>query len=120
MEAPDRLAQAATDGLLVPLDVFGFRWAGSTEGDRGSSVELTNGRVLIRVVADWLEGELSITLRVAGEGELPVEELVDLSRIKGLHLARLPKSASADQLASQLKKVADALVVQAPAILSDS
>ena len=106
--------------MAEPLGAFGYRVAGSDESHRGAHVELTNGEVLISVDTDWLEGELTVSVRCAGGADIPIEQLVDLSKAKALRLTRLGRSVSADVLASQLRKVSALLVEQVPDVLASA
>jgi hypothetical protein len=49
-----------------------------------------------------------------------VEDLVDLSRVKGLHLTRLGRGISTATVEEQLKKVATALLEQVPNLLTNA
>ena len=81
-------------------------------------MDVSNGMVLISVTADWLEGELAVTLRSGVGGEVPLDRLVADARVKGLRLSRLPRGVSAGVLQSQLHKVADLLKTEAHDVLS--
>lgn len=118
--AKARLLVAVEAGMVEPLGVFGFGVAGSDETHRGARVELTNGEVLISVDCDWLEGELTVSVRRGGGAEMPVEQLVDLTKAKALRLSRLGRSVSADALTSQLRKVSALLVEQVPDVLAST
>ncbi len=103
-----RLLSAVERGLVGPLEIFGLTATGGG-GERGETVECSNGSTLITVAADWLEGELAVTLQRFGEAPQAIEDLLDLSQVKGLHLTRLGKGASVDVVAAQLQRVATAL-----------
>jgi len=119
-DAPERLTQAVERGLLQPLGAFDFRVAGSSSSNRGSTVDCTNGEVLIHVVADWLEGEVTVTLRSLGGAEVSYEAIVHREDAKALSLTRLPRSPSTGVLVSKLRRLGEALAAQAPDILSGS
>jgi hypothetical protein len=73
---------------------------------------------LITVSADWLEGELSLTLQRLGQEAMPLGDLLDLDRVKGLHLTRLGRNVSVATVEAQLRKIAQALDEQASAVLA--
>jgi hypothetical protein len=56
------LLPAVERGLAEPLAVHGFVASGGG-GQRGETVECSNGATLITISADWLEGELAITAK---------------------------------------------------------
>jgi hypothetical protein len=87
-------------------------------GNRGETVECTNGFTLITVSADWLAGELSMSVQRAGGSPVPIEDVLDLGKIKDLHLRRLGRSVSAAAVETNLRKIAHALDEQAPDLLT--
>lgn len=91
---PSRLPPAVERGLIPSLSRYGFTASGG-RGDRGETVNCSNGSTLITVSADWLEGELSVTVQRAGESPVPIEDVLDLGKIKSLHLRRLGRNVSA-------------------------
>jgi hypothetical protein len=113
---PHRLLPAVELGFGPLLSRYGFVASGGG-GARGETVECTNGTTLITVSADWLEGELALTVRSAGEAEMSIAEVIDLARVEALHLSRLSRSASTETVAAQLRKIAEALVEQAAELL---
>lgn len=115
MERTDKLLRAAVSGLVPPLATHGFRATGS-EALRGETVECTNGYVLITVIADWLEGELDVTVRTLNEPAKPLAEVIDIAH-KALHLTRLGRGASVRTIQAQLRKIAEELVTQRPDIV---
>jgi hypothetical protein len=110
---PPRLLAAVEVGFASLLTHYGFVASGGGS-ERGETVECTNGTTLITVSADWLEGELSLTVRSLGGRPVPVDDLIDLTRIKGLHLTRLSRNVTTDVVAAQLEKIALALSQQVP------
>lgn len=112
---PGTLLRAVEQGLVEPLAQFGFIAAGDGGTHRGESVECSNGSALIMVSADWLEGELSVTVQRPGQPAVPVEEFIEA---KALHLRRIRRGASVDMIASTLRKVAEALTTQAPEVIA--
>jgi hypothetical protein len=113
----DKLLRAVRKGLVGPLRPLGFRATGSGSA-RGETVECTNGSVLITLSADWLEGELDVTVTQPGQPALPLAALVNL-RGKAIHLNRLPRSVSVGTLEATMRKVAAALLEQIPQQLAD-
>jgi hypothetical protein len=108
---------AVERGLVTPLLPHGFTASGGG-GGRGETVECTNGTTLLTVSADWLEGELAVTVRKPGGPSVDIGEVIDLGRVKGLHLSRLGRGVSTERVAEQLKKLAQALMEQAPQVLA--
>src|SRR5687768_18500456 len=98
-----RLSRAVSDAI-DPIVGLGFVVIDSDESGRGAHVHLSNGWALIEVVADWLEGELTVVVNTDGSARA-AEDIVDLTKVKGLHLRRLGRSVSAEVLASQLQRV---------------
>lgn len=111
-----RLLPAVQRGLVAPLAAYGFVATGGG-GNRGETVECTNGSTLISVSADWLEGELALTVRSAGRPPTAIGDVIDLTQIKGLHLSRLARNVGIETLEAQLRKLAEALIEQAPQVL---
>ncbi len=114
--ASSRLLPAVERGLLGPLAPYGFVALGGG-GVRGETVECSNGWTLLTVSADWLEGELGVTVRTRAGLLSSLDDLIDLGRISGLRLTRLGRGVSAATVEAQLRKVADALIEQAPNVL---
>jgi hypothetical protein len=117
-ETNDRLVRAVTAAADV-LEPYGFRIIAAESGGRGSSVDLTNGFVLISVGIDWLEGAIDVTVNSAGYAR-PIADVVDLSKAHGRHLQNLSKGVSADSLASQMRQVFSLLCTDAPDVLAAS
>jgi hypothetical protein len=113
----NRLLRAVERGLLEPLRHYDFAATGGGGGYRGETVECSNGQTLIVVSADWLEGELSLTVQQAGASPVPITDFIDLSRIKGLHLTRLGRNVSTDTVEATLRKIGAALDEQAGSAL---
>jgi hypothetical protein len=113
------LLDAVQRGLVTPLTQHGFTASGGG-GERGETVECTNGTTLLTISADWLEGELLVTVRKPGGPSVDIGEVIDVRRIKGLHLSRLGRGVSTEQVAGQLNKLAQALLEQAPHVLTPS
>lgn len=80
-------------------------------------MELGGPLVLITVGTDRLEGDLTVDLQAAGGKPIPLQHVVDLSRVRALHLHRLPRGVSTGVLTSTLSKVAQVLQTQAADIL---
>lgn len=97
------------------LAEFGFDITDTQATERGAHVEMSNGRVVVNVTADWLEGEIDITVN-DGTSTRPVSDIVVLP--KAVHLQRLGRGVSTDVVAAQLTKVAEALVGQASTALT--
>jgi hypothetical protein len=108
-----KLDAAVEHGMLARLAVHGYEAVGSVDNNRGSSVELSDGSTLIVVTADWLEGEIEVTVNADGR-ERRLAEVVDLRAVRGLHLRRLRRGVTADVIGEQLAKVTEALLRQAP------
>lgn len=96
----------------------GYRLTCVHDSGRGETVELTGDRVLITMGADWLEGELEISLQAVGGRPIPLQDVVDLSHAKALHLHRLPRGVSTGVLTSTLTKTAQLLVAHAADVLA--
>ena len=116
---------AETQGLLWQarsgldaLTDFGFTIAGHSGGCRGETLEMSSSLVLLTVSADWLEGEISVTLRGIGGPERTLASVIDLDAVKALHLNRVRRGAAAGLIETTLRKVAGALVEQAEEVLS--
>lgn len=111
----------AVSSVLVSSDAYsGLQVADSLSSNRGSSVEIIAGSIAISVSADWLEGELNISVRALGDRPRNVAEVVDVSKTKGLSLSRLRKGATVDMLARRLSQVFDLLEQQFPGVLRGS
>ena len=117
MTVSSRLLPAVERGLVEPLSSYGFVAAGGG-GNRGETVECSNGQTLITVSADWLEGELSVTVQRLGQPPVAVADLVNLDGVKGLRMTRLGRNVSASTIETSLRKVAEALANQAPEVLT--
>lgn len=87
-DSDDRLVRAADRVARKELHGFGFTRSEATTSDRGSSVVLANEVVALRFDADWLEGELAVSVQAVGGEPLPLDELVNLSGT-GLSLRRI-------------------------------
>lgn len=74
--------------------------------------------VRISISVDWLEGEIDVELQALGHPAVPLGSVVDLGHVHGLHLRRISRSVTRDELVSTLTKVADALIAQASDVLS--
>ena len=111
-----RLADAAPTGL-EPLVARGFRIAVVADSPRGEAIEAVSNLVAVRVDADWLEGELAVTVQAAGQPAVPLDRVVDLATVEGLHLRRISRSVSRGMIESTLSKIASALVDQASDVL---
>jgi hypothetical protein len=114
-----RLADAASVAFR-PVIEMGYRIESSGPGGRGESVDVIGDVVRISISADWLEGEIDIELQALGHAALPLDSVVDLGQVHGLHLQRISRSVTRDQLVSTLTKVVDALVAQAPGVLAET
>lgn len=113
----DKLLRAVQEGLVGPLRPLGFRATGRGSA-RGETVECTNGSVLITLSADWLEGELKVTVTRPGQPAVPLDALIKLQG-KAIRLNRLPRSVSIGTLESMLRKIAAALLEQSPQLLAN-
>jgi hypothetical protein len=111
-----RLLPAVERGLVEPLALYGFVATGGG-GNRGETVECRNDQTLITISADWLEGELSVTVQRLGQSPVAVADLVDLDGIKGLRMTRLGRNVSVGTVESSLRKIAEALDEQATEVL---
>jgi hypothetical protein len=118
VDVRDRLLSAVERGLIAPLSRYGFSARGGG-GDRGESVECSNGHALIRVSADWLEGELSVSLQRPGKPPIPIADLLDLTGVEGLRMTRLGRGVTVETLAATLKKIALALDEKVPELLCE-
>ena len=114
-----RLADAASLGL-EPLIARGFRIAVVADSPRREAIEAVRDLVAVRVDADWLEGELAVTVQAAGQKAVPLDRVVDLATVDGLHLRRISRSASRGMIESTLSKIASALVDQASDVLDET
>jgi hypothetical protein len=112
-----RLADAAALAFR-PVVEMGYRIKSSGPDYRADWVDLIGDVVKISITADWLEGEINVELQALGHPAVPLGSVVDLGQARGLHLRRIARSATQGQLVSTLKKVADALVAQAPSVLA--
>jgi hypothetical protein len=113
----DKLLRAVQAGLVGPLRPLGFQATGSGSS-RGETVECTNGSLLITLSADWLEGELNVTVTQPGQPAIPLATLIELQG-KAIHLNRLPRSVSVSSLESTMRKIAASLREQIPQLLAD-
>jgi hypothetical protein len=114
-----RLSDAALVGL-EPLTARGFRIATVADSPRGEAIEAVGNLVAVRVDADWLEGELAVSLQAGGQPRVSLDRVVDLARVDGLHLRRIPRSASRGMIESTLSKISSALVDQASDVLAET
>lgn len=114
-----RLAEAASLAFR-PIIEMGYRIESSGPGGRGESVDVIGDVVSISISADWLEGEIDVELQAVGHAPLPLDSVVDVGLVHGLHLRRISRSVTRDQLVSTLTKVVDALVTQAPGVLAET
>ena len=102
----DNRLLSATEAALGPLlGPNGFTITGSTEQGRGSTVECSSGHLLIGIVADWLEGELTIDLQVEGGRQVPLAEVVDVKQAQALSLTRLPRRIGRAGLQRRIEQV---------------
>jgi hypothetical protein len=111
------LLRQASSGL-DPLTAFGFTIAGHSGGLRGETLEMSNSHLLLTVSADWLEGEISVSVRAVGGPERTLASIIDLDAVKALHLHRVGRGATTGTVESTLRKVADALVEEANDVLA--
>lgn len=111
VSSSDKLEVAVELGMSERLSAHGYSVTSADGTARGSHVEFSNGSVLVTVTADWLEGELDVTVN-DGLHVVSAEQLVDLP--KATHLRRLGRGVSTDVIGAQLTKVAAALIEQAP------
>lgn len=96
---------------------YGFRIVAELDSARGSSVSLVKDCIVVRVVCDWLEGEMSVSLRAVGGLEIPLEEVVDLDESHGLSMVRMKRGISRGMLEARLGQIADLLEKQASELL---
>jgi hypothetical protein len=99
VEAPDRLLRAVERGLLPSLVELGFGIGSVASANRGSSVEMVAGERQIEILADWLEGELSVELR---DSDRSPQQLV--------HLSRLARDVRSSVLEAKLRQAASTVV----------
>jgi aryl-alcohol dehydrogenase-like predicted oxidoreductase len=99
---------------------MGYRIEASGPGGRVESVDVIGEVVRISISADWLEGEIDVELQALGHAAIPLGSVVDLGQVHGLHLRRISRSVTRDELVSTLTKVVDALVAQAPGVLAET
>lgn len=85
--------------------------------NRGSSVDLVNDQIAISITADWLEGELGISIRHVSGKSVELAELADPSEVKGLSLTRLKRDISVDMLARRVTQALDLLERSVPGLL---
>ena len=111
--------RAVTVGLVEPLAGYGFALNECEEAHRGADALIANGHLIIRVTLDRLEGEMTVTIGLLGLPELPLDQLVDLTQVKGLKLRRIPRAARSSFIEVQLRRVAEALTSQIPTVLAD-
>jgi len=100
---------------VAPLRSLGFRATGNGS-HRGETVECTNGSVLITLSADWLEGQLDVTVTQLGGPAVPLAALVKVKG-KAIHLRGIPRSVTVGSLEATMRKIADALLEQVPQLL---
>lgn len=113
-----RLLRAVERGLVEPLADYGFIATGGG-GQRGETVECSNGFLRITVSADWLEGELTVELGKPGQPSRPISEVLDLTRHSAFRLSRLPRDVSVGSLEARLRPIATALESDASDWLAD-
>jgi hypothetical protein len=116
----DRLMTAVSAVLESSGAYSGFQVADSRSSNRGSSVEIVTGNIAIFITADWLEGELDVSVRALGDRRMNLDEVVDLSQAKGLSLTRLGKGVTGDMLSRRMTQVLDLLEEQFPGLLHGS
>jgi hypothetical protein len=114
---PQGLLWRARSGLDALTD-FGFTIAGHAGGRRGETLEMSSSLVLLTVSADWLEGEIRVTVQGVGGPERTLASVIDVDAVKALHLNRVRRGATAGMIETTLRKVAGALVEQAEDVLS--
>jgi hypothetical protein len=113
-----RLRKAATVAFAALAD-YGFQVRDTHGGwDRGASVVVASTWVMIVVDTDFIESVLSVSVQVAGARPVPVEALVPA--VRHVVRKRLPRDATRGVLQSRLSAVAEALLVEAPEVLSGS
>ncbi|MCB1038709.1 MAG: hypothetical protein KDA94_04120 [Acidimicrobiales bacterium] len=113
-----RLAVAAGKALAEWATTHALVLVPEAEGHRGGSVPLTNEHLTIRIVPDWLEGELDVTVQQNGDEEVALSGLVDLSRARALSLTRLSRGISEEAVARRLRQIAALLDEEAAPIFT--
>ena len=114
-----RLAEATAVAFRHVVEM-GYRIESRGSSGRGEAVDVIGDVVRISISADWLEGEIDVELQAVGHAALPLDSVVDLGQVHGLHLRRISRSVTRDQLVSTLTKVVDALVAQVPGVLAET
>lgn len=115
-----RLAAAVDKGLAGWAATHGLTVMPGVENNRGGSVRLVNEHATIRIVADWLEGELTVTVQQTDGDELALADLVDLRKARGLSLTRLSRGISEDAVVRRLRQIANLLDDQAAPLFTAS
>ena len=105
---------------MPSLERYGFRFGEAFDSHRGAKVTVVNRCVAVSVTADWLEGELYVSVSAHGGPEVALAEIVDLTQAKGLALSRLRRGASVGILEARLRKVGEVLVAQVAELLDCS
>jgi hypothetical protein len=77
---------------------------------RGGSVTWSNGVTVIRISADWLEGEMYVDV-FTDRGSRPPG---DADVADGVRLSRLPRAATSGQLEARLREAIDRLTRKRP------
>jgi hypothetical protein len=113
----DPLMSAAASALASSAAYGNLRASEPRSSDRGSSVDLVNDQVAISITADWLEGELGVSIRCVGGVPVDLADLADTSEVKGLSLSQLKRGISVDMLARRLTQVLDLLERSVPGLL---
>ena len=104
-------------GMLPVFGQLRYGIVESTASRRGAAVRLSNGRALIEITADWLEGEIHVEAGSVGGPLVPLGQLVERSESHGLHLTRLPRAVTTAVLADQLTQVAELLLANQLSLL---
>lgn len=113
-----RLAAATNKALADWATTHGFAIVPEVDSNRGGSVRLVNQHVTIRIVADWLEGELDVTVKHAAGEELALHDIADPRTAKSLSLTRLSRGISEDAVVRRLQQIAALLDEQAAPLLT--
>jgi hypothetical protein len=109
-----RLWKAAVTAF-AGLDEHGFRLQDrQLDWWRGASVVATADMVAIAVGADWLEGELSVSVQVAGAGPVAIENVIPPLRYA---VRRLPRDPTRGVLERRLRLVVAGIRSHAPELL---
>jgi len=112
------LGSAVGGGMLDHLQPFGFVVAETTETRRGATVRLANGIATVVITADWLEGEIEVTVGRIGEEGVAFGSLVPPNAARALHLRRLPRNVRTSVVEAQLSQVAELLTEHQRDLLS--